>query len=97
MGEPLTAEQANTVYDVLVKHAGASDQGREDFVLLEAEEEVNEYRFGGSLGFGGKFWNYRDRWSVTAYPEAVKAHPELQGRIDTTNAALAALKQGATA
>lgn len=91
--EPLTPEQANAVYDVLVEHAGASEDGRDDFVFLQTEEVVNEYRFMGRLGFGGKFWNYHGRWYVTAYPEAIKAHPEMQDRVDATNGALARLRE----
>lgn len=50
------------VYALLVKHAGArdSEDARESFVLAftQVEYPCGEYRFQGSLGFGGKF--YRD-------------------------------------
>lgn len=94
MSTPLTAEQANAIWDVLVEHAGASELGRSDFVDVETWQDCTEYRFQGSLGFGGKFWRNRDRWYVTAYPEDVRGLPERQQAIDTANAALAELKQG---
>jgi hypothetical protein len=101
---PLTVAQANAVYDILVKHAGASDAligesrdapvpPRAEFVFQQTRQYCAEYRSQGELGFGGKFWHYRDRWYVTAYPEHVKTRPELQDRIDATNTALSALRQ----
>lgn len=88
----LTVEQANAVWDVLVEHAGASEAGREDFVIVQAAGRCDEYRFIGSLGFGGKFWTSTSerRWYVTAYPEDTT--PERQRVIDVTNAALSGLK-----
>lgn len=96
MSRPLTAEQANAIWDVLVEHAGASQGGRADFVDVETWQDCAEYRFMGALGFGGKFWRNRGRWYVTAYPEDVKGRSERQQAIDATNAALAALKNGET-
>jgi hypothetical protein len=95
---PLTADQANAVYDVLVQHAGASDhQGtfaRGHFVATETEECVREYRFMGALGGGGKFrrdyrGGVRDCWYVSCYPEDLT--PARQAAVDATNAALAEL------
>lgn len=99
MTETLTTEQANAIYDILVKDAGAPDgpvdgdfgTPRRDFMFHQTREMTWEYRFMGSLGFGGKFWNYDGRWYVTAYPEDMT--PERQQVIDDTNVALAALKQ----
>lgn len=93
--EALTTDQANTVYDLLIEHAGASPDGRDDFIFLQTDQHVDEYRFGGALGFGGKFWNHRGRWYVTAYPEAVKVRPELRGVIEAANAALKAAREEA--
>ena len=96
-----TADQANAVYDVLIQRAGASDglfdgevtTPRGDFVFHQTREHITEYPFQGSLGFGGKFWNYAGRWYVTAYPEDISDRPDRQQAIDATNAALAALKR----
>jgi hypothetical protein len=101
VGQPLTADQANAIYDVLVEHAGASEHAREEFVLTQTDRHVTEYRFQGALGFGGKFWRTTGlrredpdlKWSVSAYPEDMS--PERQQVIDAVNRALAALnKQG---
>lgn len=87
-GSPLTAEQANTVYDVLVQHAGAAESGRADFVFHQTDRHCPEYRFVGSLGLGGKFWNANNRWYVSAYPEDVARWPDLADLVNATNAAL---------
>jgi hypothetical protein len=92
---PMAVEQANAVYDVLVEHAGASEGQRDMFVFTETDRLVHEYRFGGKLGGGGKFWNCNGSWYVTAYPEDVKRWPDMQQVIDATNEALAALKAAA--
>lgn len=88
----LTKQQANTVYDILVREAGADnrERWREEFVQSQTTCAPKEYRFGGSLGFGGKFWNSADRWYVTAYPEDYT--PYLAGVIMITNDELADLK-----
>jgi hypothetical protein len=68
----LTSEIANKIYDILVKETGALEFGRERFVYTQTHEDCEEYRFQGSLGFGGKFWNdsfYINIWSVSYYPE----------------------------
>ncbi len=47
------------VWDILVKHIGASEGGRKAFLACAAEygcERTLEYRFMGTLGFGGKVW-----------------------------------------
>lgn len=46
------------VYDILVKHTGASNDGsdKKTFVSHLCEgDDYFEYRFRGKLGFGGKF------------------------------------------
>lgn len=69
---------ANGVYDVLVAHCGAREASREDFVYTHTREFCIEYRFMGSLGFGGKFWRnhsfrpdgtYGEHWYVSNYRE----------------------------
>lgn len=89
-GRALAAEQANAVWDVLVEHAGASEDGREDFVFHQTAGGCTEYRFQGSLGFGGKFWNANGRWYVSAYREDTT--PGRASAIDLTNAALSGLR-----
>ncbi len=51
-------QRLSQIWDVLVKHAGASEGGREAFIALASDwgERTLEYRFMGSLGFGGKVW-----------------------------------------
>jgi len=73
----LTKELANKIYDILVEEAGASENNRNEFIFAETKkpEEYNhtggcaEFRFGGKLGFGGKFWNANNRFYVSAYSE----------------------------
>lgn len=101
MPAPITAVQANAVYDVLVEHCGANDDlggpdwsltPRDEFVFHQTREVQREYRFQGRLGFGGKF--YRDgswdHWRVGCSREDVT--PERQQMIDAANAALAELR-----
>jgi hypothetical protein len=60
------------VYDVLTKVCGASDNpyDREHFVAAQCEEgHPTEWRFCGSLGFGGKFWRNDGRFYVSCYRE----------------------------
>lgn len=62
-------------WDILVEHAGASKDPREKECFVRTCLEKNayyslrEYRFCGSLGFGGKFWRYDGRLYVSYYPE----------------------------
>ncbi len=59
-------------WDILVLHAGAADaeDSRTDFVIAFTERRsVQEWRFGGKLGSGGKFWRYDGRYYITCYPE----------------------------
>lgn len=98
--KPLTIEQANAVYDILIKYAGASELSREGFVYLQSNGHLSEYRFIGALGYGGKFYRdawadgVRDAWRVDCYRE--DRTPARQQAIDDANAALAVLKQGDT-
>jgi hypothetical protein len=58
---------ANRIYDVLVEECGASNADRDYFVQWHAAADGDEFRFQGTLGFGGKFW--ANRWSVNCYRE----------------------------
>lgn len=102
MSDPLTSEQANAIYDVLVAECGAHEGGRSHFVYGETVEFVPEWRFIGSLGFGGKFWRafgrgfngvrseWVERWYVNCYPE--DETPERKAAIDRTNVLLENLR-----
>jgi hypothetical protein len=89
----LTEREANAVWSVLVTEAGASSDAddRREFVYHQTTEFVSEFRFMGSLGFGGKFWRGRrdERWYVTCYPEHMT--PDRRQIVADTNAALAEL------
>lgn len=88
---PMPAEVANKIYDVLVTHAGASNEesSRISFVheFSKRERPTSEYRFMGKLGFGGKF-RY-PAFTVDCYPE--DETPARRTVIEHTNQQLAAL------
>lgn len=85
---PLSGAVASDIWDIL-KDAGAPEGGRSQFIIAQMTACV-EYRFGGLLGFGGKFWNYRDKWYVTCYPE--DDTPERTVLINGVNQKLSDLK-----
>lgn len=77
------------VYDVLVQEVGAPNRPFDREHFLRAWPASPEYRFGGTLGFGGKVWFNAGRIYVTAYPEDIT---ELrQAAIDAANERLAKL------
>ena len=87
----LSPEQATQAYAALVAHAGArpNQDDIEGFVYeLTRQHPTNEYRFGGALGFGGKF--RFPRMSVDCYPE--DETPARLGMIAACNEALAELR-----
>ena len=82
---------AHLIYDVLVRECNASEYWREDFVLSVSGERghpCTEYRFCGSLGFGGKFRT--ERWTVDYYQEDDSTKRTKIAK--RTNEALAALR-----
>ena len=86
----LSWEEVGAVWDTLVLHAGASDHvdHKDTFTIYASgRESVPEYRFQGSLGFGGKVRYLDGKWSVYCYPEDWTA--ERAAIIATTNDALA--------
>lgn len=87
----LTMDQANMVYDVLVSHAGASEDARVDFVRCQTKEVVTEYRFGGYFGFAGKFWNNHG-WYVTGPNHREDPSGEKQSQAEVVNEILAILR-----
>jgi hypothetical protein len=60
---------ANKVYDILIAEAGAHENNRQSFVYSHCEDEYpcTEFRFGGSFGFGGKYWSGRN--AISYYQE----------------------------
>lgn len=58
---------ADQIYDLLVLHVGAPEGLRQQFVL--SWDAMTEFRFMGTLGFGGKFWKKRDGYYISCYPE----------------------------
>lgn len=88
----IKTETALRIYALLVKHAGASNdlQSRTSFMMAHCTREgCGEYRFIGSLGFGGKFRNDGGGWRVDCYRE--DETEERLRAIETTNAALKGL------
>jgi len=65
--EIMTAERANKVYDLLVNIGKASENDRENFIYHHTENGCGEWRFGGALGFGGKYLSRYNK--VTCYEE----------------------------
>lgn len=57
----ISPEQAKAVWDILVRHGGASCDPHEEHAFVHhvtrPDEPCREYRFMGHLGFGGKFRN----------------------------------------
>lgn len=82
----ITEELADRIYDILVKDAGAYEPDRSGFVHRQSNERITEWRFCGSLGFGGKFWNNNGRLYVSCYRE--DSTPEREAIIEKVNAQL---------
>lgn len=62
----LSSHALLAIFDVLVTCAGARESMWEDF-LYSLQCGTREYRFQGSLGFGGKYWPETN--TVSCYPE----------------------------
>lgn len=71
-------EYANKIYDVLVEECSAINgwddhpmEERHSFCRYLAEDSYgyHEWRFGGLLGYGGKFKNSGHHWYVDCYSE----------------------------
>lgn len=81
------------VWDILVENAGApkGPHDREGFVLACLDTHryriLTEYRFGGKLGFGGKFWRYNGRLYINCYPEDL--NPAREAILEKVNQMLA--------
>ena len=62
--------KCDEIWAILVRYCGASEDGLNEFrrtVLLNKSDRL-EYRFQGSLGFGGKLWINPYEVRVTCYP-----------------------------
>jgi hypothetical protein len=90
---PVAQDVAEKIYDILCEHAGCyrakegeTDLSRMSFIRYATEGTWTEFRFGGSLGFGGKVWNNAGHWYVSCYYEDEgKKQTKIIGK---TNAAL---------
>jgi hypothetical protein len=86
------ARALEDIWDVLAEECGASDADRDYFLDWMARDSPGkEFRFQGSLGFGGKFWS--DDWRVNCYRE--NETPERTDAIRRANARLATLRETA--
>jgi hypothetical protein len=68
----ITSQMAFDIWKVLVDRAGAPDDmtHQETFIhYASGRDEVQEYRFMGYLGMGGKVRINAGRWTVDCYPE----------------------------
>ena len=98
----LNWQEAELIYDILVEECGAPDRGanfgeRWQFVYYHTREQQyfpTEWRFIGSLGFGGKFWHEHNGWRVSCYRE--DETPERLACIKKANARLEALRMRMT-
>lgn len=87
----LPSDIATSIFDILVKHGGANERYRDNFIQVQSEG-CREYRFCGIFGFGGKFWNYDGEWYVNYYSE--HQTPECDNVCKTINHYLKELKEG---
>ena len=88
----MTPVQARTVWKILCQEAQASSrpEDTDSFVFeFTGPDPTREWRFCGSLGFGGKF--RFPRMSVDCYPEDLT--PARANAIKNTNVCLAALRE----
>lgn len=92
---PLSIDEACRIWEVL-RESGAvtgseiSERLGHEFRFDQTTRFINEYRFGGMLGMGGKFWRSNGKWYVNCYPE--NETPERKAIIEKANKALAELK-----
>lgn len=87
----------DAIWAVLVKECAAPDHLRDDFMyrMKQAAGLTSltsfEFRFCGSLGFGGKLYARGGKFYVSTYPEEL--NPERSAAIKKANTALAALAE----
>ncbi len=85
---------AARIWHVLVTVCGARDSRYDHYAFVDyldgAHPFQHEWRFSGSLGFGGKFYNDGFSWRVGCYPE--DRTPQRDEAIHRANQELAALR-----
>jgi hypothetical protein len=86
-------ELANDIFDILVETCDASEGWRANFLRIMTTG-CEEYRFQGSLGFGGKLYNNSGKLYVDCYPEDLT--DVRQQAIDLANSRLKALTNNAS-
>jgi hypothetical protein len=89
----LSSAVANQIWTILVEEVRAREEDRSGFIQHQGKG-CTEWRFGGVLGFGGKFWNNSGRWYVNCYPEDLACQPGWVATIVRTNARLESLRAG---
>lgn len=88
----LTEKQAKAVYDVLVRVCGHERDDWGSFLhYIREDRGGKEYRFCGSLGFGGKIYIESNRWRVGYYPE--HRTDEREAAVEQANRELARLRE----
>jgi len=70
----LSEKKAKAVYEILVKVCSANENEEFDFIYHHTKSGCNEWRFIGSLGFGGKYWSGRNE--ISCYPEDLTTERE---------------------
>lgn len=89
----MTHDKKEQIWFILVEECGASEEPNPGFFVHFPK--CREYRFCGSLGFGGKVWASRSPGFqpiyVTCYPE--DETPERAAAIHAANKALALLEK----
>lgn len=88
----MLVETASAIYDILKEECHAREIHRADFIQDQAgDDPAREWRFIGSLGFGGKFRRVNGKWYVDCYREDEN---QLRMRaIDLANARLLLLQR----
>ena len=76
---------AEQIYNVLVNEGGAREKEREDFIrYITDEQDTHEWRFGGTLGSGGKLYVNISGVYVQYYQESTS--PAREKIVDIMNA-----------
>jgi hypothetical protein len=89
----LPKEIANQIWTILVEEAGSREDERSAFVYHQGKG-CSEFRIGGPLGYGGKFWHNNGRWYINTYPETLEREPALSATIERVNKRLESLRAG---
>lgn len=93
--ETIDRMTAQKIYDVLIVCCGAPQHLHDDCVQWMIDgAPAREFRFQGSLGFGGKLYITRQRWRVSCYSE--DETPERLAAIERANKRLAELRSELT-